>query len=226
MTRLSLVAVAALALSACQTEAPDATTAPDSTATAADAPTIEAGTYQIDPAHSEVGFRVKHLGISNVDGRFSDVDGTVTVPAGGAMTGVQTDVTIQAASINTRNDDRDNHLQSADFFDAATFPTLTFRSTTMEPLGGNRFTLTGDLTMHGVTKPVTLEGEYNGAATAPDGTKKVAFSASGTINRSEWGLTWNKALETGGVVVSDEVELTLEVEANSTAPVAAAEPGV
>lgn len=221
MTRFTLVAAAVVALSACQTD-PAPATDPDApmAETMADAPIIEAGSYTIDPAHSEVGFRVKHLGISNVDGRFSDVAGTVTVPEGGAMAGVQTEATIQAASINTRNDDRDAHLQSPDFFDAAQFPTLSFRSTAMEPIGGNRFRLTGDLTMHGVTKPVTLEGEYNGAAAAPDGTQKVAFSATGTLDRTQWGLTWNKALEAGGVVVSDEVELTLEIEANREAPTA------
>lgn len=230
MTRLTMCAAAMLALSACADAPVDGATTPEAgldaanttVETAADSPTLEAGTYTIDPTHSEVGFRVKHLGISNVDGRFSDVAGTVTVPAGGAMAGVQTEATIQTASIDTRNDDRDAHLQSPDFFDAAQFPTLTFRSTAMEPIGGSRFRITGDLTMHGVTKPVALEGAYNGAAADPMGTQKIAFSASGTIDRTEWGLTWNKALEAGGVVVSDEVELTLEVEANLEAPMAAA----
>jgi polyisoprenoid-binding protein YceI len=135
---------------------------------------------------------------------------------------MQTEATVQVASVDTRNGDRDAHLQTADFFDAAQFPTLSFRSTRVEALGGGRFRLMGDLTMHGVTRPVTLNGEYAGAATDGYGNRKVGFSAEGTINRSEWGLTWNQAIEAGGVVVSDEVELRLDVQAALNAPTAAA----
>lgn len=228
MTRLTLAAAAALALSACNTDAPDATPdtpgldATETTVQTGDAPAVEPGVYAIDAAHSEVGFQVKHLGISNVDGRFSDVDGTVTVPAGGGLADMAVEATIQAASIDTRNDDRDEHLRSPDFFDAARFETLTFRSTGVTPTGGSGFQMTGDLTMHGQTHPVTLDGTYAGSAADPMGTRKVAFSATGTVDRTQWGLTWNKALEAGGVVVSDEVQLTLEVEADQQVPVAAA----
>lgn len=234
MTRLTLVAAAALALSACQTESPDPAPdtaeagldASDTTVETGDAPAIEGGVYAIDPTHSEVGFQVKHLGISNVDGRFSDVAGTLTIPEGGGLADMTVETTIQAASIDTRNADRDAHLTSPDFFDAAQFETLTFRSTSVTPTGGSGFQMTGDLTMHGVTKPVTLEGTYAGSAADPQGTRKVAFSATGTINRTEWGLNWNMALEAGGVVVSEEVELTLEIEADQQAPVAEAETAV
>jgi polyisoprenoid-binding protein YceI len=228
MTRFTLFAAAALALAACNPDAPAADTETpagglDTETVAADAgPALAAGVYQIDPVHSEVGFRIEHLGISNVDGTFTDVAGTVTIPQGGTLAEMAVVATIQATSIDTRNGDRDTHLRSADFFDVAQFPTLTFRSTAVEPLGGGRFRLTGDLTMHGVTKPVTLEGEYSGAATDGYGNRKVGFSAEGTISRSEWGLTWNQAIEAGGVVVSDEVELSLDVQAALQAPTAGA----
>lgn len=227
MLRPLLVLAAALFLAACAGEAggPDTATPAgglDSTTVTADAgPALEAGVYLIDPAHSEVGFGVTHLGISTVDGTFSDVTGTLTVPEGGGLADLRTEATVQAASVDTRNADRDDHLRTADFFDVAQFPTLTFRSTGMEPLGGGRFRLAGDLTMHGVTKPVTLDGEYSGAATDGYGNRKVGFSAEGTILRSEWGLTWNQAIEAGGVVVSDEVELRLDVQAARQAPAAA-----
>ena len=224
MPRPVFALVAALALAACTSEAdsPDTATSAgglDSTTVTADAgPAIEAGVYLIDPVHSEVGFRVTHLGISSVDGTFSGVTGTLTVPVGGGLADLQTEATVQAASVNTRNADRDDHLRTADFFDVAQFPTLTFRSTGIEPLGGGRFRLTGDLTMHGVTKPVVLDGEYSGAATDGYGNRKVGFSAEGTISRSEWGLTWNQAIEAGGVVVSDEVVLRLDIQAARQAP--------
>ena len=184
-------------------------------------PAVEAGVYAIDPVHSEVGFRVRHLGISNVDGTLSDVAGTLTLGAGG-LASMQTEATIQATSIDTENDQRDNHLRSADFFDVEQFPTLTFRSTRVEPTGAGRFRMTGDLTMHGVTRPITLEGEYAGLVTDGMGNRKVGFMAEGTLNRSEFGLNWNQALETGGVVVSDEVRLTLEIQAALQAEEAAA----
>ena len=230
MFRIALTLAAALFLAACAEDAPDragTTETPagglDSTTVTADAgPAIGAGVYAIDPAHSEIGFRVRHLGISNVDGTFTDMTGTVTIPEGGGLAEMQTAATVQVASVDTRNGDRDAHLQTADFFDAAQFPTLAFRSTRVEALGGGRFRLTGDLTMHGVTKPVTLEGEYAGAATDGYGNRKVGFSAEGTITRSEWGLTWNQAIEAGGVVVSDEVELRLDVQAALNVPTPAA----
>ena len=229
MTRLTLAATAALVLSACTADSSDP--APDTAAAGldagdtvvqtGDAPVIEGGVYAIDPTHSEVGFQVKHLGIPNVDGRFSDVVGTLTIPEGGTLADLSVEATIQAASIDTRNADRDEHLRGPDFFDVAQFETLAFRSTSVTPTGGSGFQMTGDLTMHGVTKPVTLDGTYAGSASDPRGTRKTAFSATGTIDRTEWGLTWNAALEAGGVVVSEEVQLTLEIQADQQAPVAA-----
>lgn len=228
MTRAFSALALTVLLAACSREPETATPTgglDPETVVAADAgPALEAGAYDIDPAHSEVGFRIKHLGISNVDGTFSDVAGTVTVPEGGDLAGMQTTATMQATSISTQNGDRDTHLKSADFFDVGQFPTLTFRSTVVEPLGGGRFRMTGDLTMHGVTKPVTLEGEYAGAATDGYGNRKLGFSAEGTIKRSEWGLTWNQAIEAGGVVVSDDVRLVLDVQAARQAAAASATP--
>lgn len=212
MKQILLLAALALAAGACSTN--DGPPVSDGAQTSTEpAPAIESGRYELDPAHSRVGFRVKHLGISNVDGTFGDVVGTIT--SGGDLASLQTEVTIQAASIDTQNGQRDDHLRSPDFFDAAQHPTLAFTSTGVEPLGGSRFRMTGDLTMHGVTKPVTLEGEYAGSAPDGQGNRKIAFTAEGNINRSEWGLTWNKPIETGGVVVSDEVRLVLEVEAGA-----------
>lgn len=209
-----------LTLGACATE-PDPTDSAGSTAddsaegevTEVAAVSVEPGTYAIDNAHSEAGFRIKHLGISNVDGTFNEVDGRVMLPSE-SLADMQATATIQAASIDTQNEDRDNHLRSGDFFDVEQYPTITFESTSVEPLGGSRFRMTGDLTMHGQTHPVTLEGEYGGSAVAPDGTRKIALSAEGQIDRTQWGLTWNRALETGGLVVGEDVTLMLGVEAD------------
>ena len=168
-------------------------------------------TWAIDSAHSHVEFSVRHLMIATVKGRFSEVRGTVTTdetdPAGGAV-----DVTIGAASIDTREPKRDEHLRSADFFDVATFPTLTFRSTRIEAVNGSDFTLIGDLTIRGVTREVALAVESHGQATDPWGNKKAGFTATGKIKRGDFGLTWNAALETGGVVVGDEVKITIDAE--------------
>ncbi len=167
--------------------------------------------WSIDPAHSNVEFSVRHLMIATVRGRFADVAGTVKLDeASPAKSSV--DVRIQAASIDTRAEQRDNHLRSPDFFDVARYPTITFTSRTVEPKGDDQLKVTGDLTMHGVTKPVTLSATKEGSARDPWGNDRVAFSATAKLDRKEFGLTWNQALETGGVMVGDEIKITLDVE--------------
>ena len=170
------------------------------------------GTWTLDPTHTSAAFTVRHAGISKVRGQFTEPSGTLTVGEGGKDLAVN--VTLQTASIDTGNADRDNHLRSADFFDAEQFPTVTFVSTKMED-----GSMTGDLTLHGVTKSVTVDYEYEGAATDPFGVYRAGFTGSTKISRKEFGLTWNAALEAGGVLVSDEVRIQIEVE--FTAPTAA-----
>lgn len=170
--------------------------------------TIQKGTYAIDASHSNVEFAVKHMMITTVKGRFGDVKGTVTLPESGQPV---VDVTIGAASIDTRVEARDTHLKSADFFDVETYPELRFVSTKVQRTDDG-YQLTGDLTIRGVTKPVTLTVSEEGAGVDPWGNQKAAFSATGKFSRSEFGLTWNAALETGGVLVSDEVKIAIDVQ--------------
>ena len=166
---------------------------------------LPAGTWTIDPAHTEVSFVARHLMVSKVRGRFGDVSGTVEVAED--VTASVADVTIQAASVDTGNADRDAHLRGEDFFDVEKYPTLTFRSTSFD---GE--TLTGDLTIKDVTKPVTLDVEAGGIGTDPWGNTKAGFEATTTINRKDWGLTWNAAVEGGGVLVSDKITITIDVQ--------------
>lgn len=170
------------------------------------------GTWTLDPAHTTVGFTVRHAGISKVRGTFGDLEGTLVVGQGGDD--LRFEATLQTASVSTGNADRDGHLKSADFFDAETFPQIRFVST--EVSGDS---LTGELTIRDVTKPVTLDFSYEGAATDPFGTYRAGFTGETTISRKEFGLTWNAALEAGGVLVSDEVKI--QIEAEFTAPAAA-----
>lgn len=176
------------------------------------APEIVPGTYQIDPAHTDVGFRIRHLGISSVDGRFSDVSGTVTL--GESLGYLQAEATIQVSSIDSRNSERDAHLRSEEFFDAENYPTMTFRSTDVEPLGGGRFRMTGDLTMKDITHSVELEGEYLGTVMDPSGRRVVAFTSGTSIDRFDWGIDWNEPLGGGGFVVGETAHLTVNIEAN------------
>lgn len=171
------------------------------------------GEYAIDTSHSTVEFVAKHLMVAKVRGRFSGFSGTVTIAEAPEESHVE--VTIDAASVSTGNPDRDAHLRSADFFDVEQFPTLEFRSTSVAHEGGDDWAVAGDLTLHGVTRPVTLHVEFSGASPTPWGTKAVGFAAWTEVDREEWGLTWNAALETGGVVVSKKVRLELEVEASA-----------
>ena len=179
---------------------------------------IPAGTYVIDPSHTEVGFSVRHAGISKVRGKFEKFEGQIVVAENVAESSAT--VTIDASSINTGDANRDGHLRSADFWDAENKPTWTFVTGGLEG-DGEEFSLKGDLTINGVTKPVALDVEYNGAVTDPFGSKRIGFSANTEISRKEFGLTWNAALEAGGVLVGDKVKILLEVEATPKAEEAA-----
>ena len=180
-----------------------------SSTTAAPAGTLT--TWSIDPAHSHVEFAVKHLMIATVKGRFGVVRGTVhsdeVDPAKGRV-----EIEIDADSIDAREPQRDAHLRSADFFDVEKFPKITFRSTRLADVSGDRFKLTGDLTIHGVTREVTLDVTSEGRGKDPWGGERAGFSATTKLKRSEFGLTWNQVLETGGFVVGDEIRVSLDVE--------------
>lgn len=172
-------------------------------------------TWTIDPSHSLVEFTARHMMITRVKGRFSGVSGTVvTNEADPSKSSVN--VEIDAASIDTREEKRDGHLRSGDFLDVENFPHLTFRSTRIEgnpKSAGDSFTLVGDLTIRGTTREVTLDATFDGSGTDPWGGTRASFSAETKIDRREFGLTWNQALETGGVLVGNEVKISLEVQA-------------
>ena len=172
--------------------------------------TASVTTWKIDPAHTSVEFSVKHMMITTVKGRFTDVTGDVTVDESNPSA-ARAQVTINAASIDTREPQRDAHLRSGDFFDVEKFPTLTFRTTRIEGDTQN-FKMTGDLTIHGVTRPIRLDVTHEGRAKDPWGGERVGYSATGRIKRSDYGLTWNAALETGGFLVGDEVKISLDIE--------------
>lgn len=165
------------------------------------------GTWTFDKAHTRIGFAARHLMVTKVRGHVADFDGTVRVADRPEDSVVE--MTMAAASITTGSIDRDNHLKSPDFFDVANFPTLTFKSSKVERAGGN-WKLTGDLTIKNVTKPVTLDVAYDGIATDPWGKEHVAFSASVEVDREDWGLVWNVALETGGWLVSKKATIDIE----------------
>jgi polyisoprenoid-binding protein YceI len=168
-------------------------------------------TYSIDKAHSEVTFQVRHL-LTKVRGRFSDFEGTIDYNEQQAENS-SVRFTIQAASIDTNEKDRDTHLRSADFFEVETFQTLTFQSRSIARKGTNQFDLTGDLTIHGVTREVTFDASFLGKAKDPWGNERIAFEADTTINRKDFGLHWNAALETGGFLVGDDVKISLSIQA-------------
>ena len=169
------------------------------------------GTWAIDPTHTTIGFSVRHAMVSKVRGNFSDFAGSTTID-GANLAASSVEVTIQAGSIDTKNADRDGHLVSADFLDVENFPTLTFTSTNVA-VNGADVTITGDLTIHGVTRSVTVEFEYIGTSLDPFGFTRVGFEGTAKISRKDFSLVWNAALETGGVLVGDEITLVLDVEA-------------
>ena len=175
----------------------------------------QAGTYDIDASHSNVDFVVRHLMISKVRGGFGSFSGAVTIADVPEESSVQ--VSIDAASINTNDEQRDGHLRGGDFFDTEQFPTLAFTSTGVDAAKGDHWKVAGDLTIKGVSKPVVLDVEFEGAQTDPWGGARVGFTASTEIDREEWGLSWNQALETGGVLVGKKIKIELGVEATRQA---------
>lgn len=170
------------------------------------------GNYNLDLSHSRIGFVARHAMVAKVRGSFDDVSGTAVID-GTNPSASSLEVTIQATSIDTRSEGRDAHLRSADFFDVEQYPTITFVGTRFEITDDTTVEVTGDLTIRGVTKSVTVPFEFGGTAVDPFGNQRVGFEGSVDVNRKEWGLTWNAALEAGGVLVSDKVTLELEVSA-------------
>ena len=168
--------------------------------------------WKIDPAHTLVEFAVKHMVIATVKGRFGGVSGEIRMDEE-EIARSELDVAIEAASIDTRNDQRDAHLRSADFLDAATHPTLTFRSRRVEPGKDRHIRVIGDLTIRGTSIEVALDVELLGRNKSPYGQQVAAFHATTTVNRQDWGLKWNQALETGGFLVGDDVKITVDAEA-------------
>ncbi|AWZ04158.1 MULTISPECIES: YceI family protein [unclassified Streptomyces] len=170
------------------------------------------GDYVIDAAHSSIGFTVRHAMVTNVRGTFAGHEGALHLD-GADPSRSTASIDVKIASVDTGIGDRDGHLRSADFFDAETFPLMTFRSTRAAQLGGDKYRITGELTIKDVTRPLSIDLEFNGSATDVYGNERVGFEGSAEILRSDWGLTWNAALETGGVMVSDKVKLTFDISA-------------
>jgi polyisoprenoid-binding protein YceI len=181
------------------------------TATVTDFATLT-GTYTIDPAHSRFGFVARHAMVTKVRGAFNEFEGKAVLD-GANPANSSVEVTLAVASVDTRNAQRDEHLRTNDFLDAENYPSITFRSTAIEHVAGAEFSVTGDLTIKDVTKSVTFPLELTGAAKDPFGNDRVGFEGSVVINRKDWGVTWNAALETGGVLVSDKVTLEFEISA-------------
>ena len=173
------------------------------------------GTYAIDPTHSRIGFVARHAMVTKVRGSFNEFDGSgyfdAENPANSRLA-----LTIQAASIDTRNPDRDGHLKSNDFFDMENYPEITFTSTAVDQVDAENYRVTGDLAIKGVTKPVTVDFEYTGTAVDPYGNTRIGLEGKTTVNRKDWGVNWNAALEAGGVLVSEKVTLEFEVSAIRT----------
>lgn len=167
--------------------------------------------WQIDSSHSLLEFNVRHMMIARVRGQFDSFDGTVVADPQD-LTTAQFEISADINSINTREPDRDAHLRSADFFDAENHPKMTFKSTRIEAKGDNKYDIHGELTIRGQTRPVTFAAEMTGEAKDPWGNERFGLTAESKINRKDWGLTWNAALETGGVLVGDEVRINVELE--------------
>ncbi len=181
----------------------------DSTPTAIDFPGYKAGTWTLDPSHSEVTFSVRHMMISKVRGTFGVKSATLIAPENPLETTVA--ATVDVSSVDTKDEGRDNHLRSADFFDTETYPTMDFRSTGVRIEKGD-FLVDGDLTIKGITKPVTFDFDFGGFGTDPWGNYKAGATAKAVINREDFGLTWNAALETGGVLVGKDVTIELDLQ--------------
>ncbi len=171
-------------------------------------------TWTIDPVHTAVEFAVKHMMFATARGRFTEVSGTFTLD-NEAIENSTVNVEIDAQSVTTNDEKRDGHLRSADFFDVENFPTLTFQSTKVERASSNNYKVTGDLTIRGVTRPAVLDVEVHGEGVNPWGQKVLGAAATTKVNRKDFGLNWNAALESGGVLVSDEVKIAIDLEANA-----------
>lgn len=169
------------------------------------------GTYDLDPAHTQISFAARHAMVATVRGRFRDFSGVLSLD-GADPSRSSAEVTIQTASIDSGVEQRDAHLRSPDFLDVENYPTMTFRSSRTE-VNGDEYKLHGDLTIKGVSKPVELDIEYNGTATDPYGNLRVGFDGRTTINRKDWGLGWNVALETGGILVGEKIKVELDISA-------------
>lgn len=170
---------------------------------------LPTGTFNIDPSHSRIGFSARHAMVTKVRGAFNEYTGSATVANGSASINVE----ISAASIDTRSADRDGHLQSPDFFDVANFPKISFASTSVKDSGSDKLIVEGTLKIKDVSKPITIEFEYTGSATDPFGNARFGFEGAAEINRKDYGLTWNAALETGGILVSENIKLEFEISA-------------
>ncbi|WP_216589370.1 YceI family protein [Streptomyces brasiliscabiei] len=190
------------------------TTTTDTATVAAVNPELAAltGDYAIDASHTTIGFTARHAMVTNVKGGFLDFSGSLHLD-GADPSRSTASIDVKMESIDTGNADRDGHLKSADFFRTDEFPTMTFRSTGAEALGGDDYRITGDLSILGTTRPLTIDLEFNGSAKDPFGNERVGFEGKAEILRSEWGLTWNAALETGGVLVSDKIKLSFDISA-------------
>jgi polyisoprenoid-binding protein YceI len=171
---------------------------------------VPTGTWNIDPSHSSVEFQVKHMGIATVKGQFNEFQGTLVVGDDGA---IAASGTVEVASVDTREEQRDEHLKSPDFFDVANNPQITFASTAIEPVDEDSFKVTGDITIHGVTKPITLDATVEGGDTDPWGNERVALSASGQLSRGEFGMKFNQALGSGNMLVADKVKIAVDISA-------------
>jgi polyisoprenoid-binding protein YceI len=167
--------------------------------------------YKVDPDHTKISFKVRHLGISWVPGTFSKLDGVFSFDEKN-IEASKAKANIEVASVNTENKKRDDHLKGEEFFAGEKYPAISFVSTGIKDVSGNKFTVIGDLTMHGVTKSVELSAEYNGSAKDPWGNDRAAFSATTKLNRKDFGLQWSKVLETGALVVGEDVLITIDVE--------------
>ncbi len=171
---------------------------------------LPTGTWNVDPTHSHIAFRVKHLGISTVRGSFGEFEGQFVIGEDGSASATGA---VKVDSIDTSDANRDGHLKSADFFDVENYPEITFQSTDITPTGDDTFDITGDLTLHGVTKPITLKAEVGGQETDPFGNPRVGLEATGELSRGDYGMKFNMALGSGNIAVSDKVKLDLDISA-------------
>ena len=169
-------------------------------------------TYTIDPMHTRIGFAGKHMVITTVRGHFDDYSATLEVEDENDPSTAQLNVVVRTASIDTGAADRDNHLRSDDFFNAERFPEMRFQSTSIEPRGGTQYRVTGDLTIRDVTKPLTLDAEVEGPITDPYGNQRIGVTLTGQLNRFDWDLKWNAAIEAGGLIVGEQIKIEVESE--------------